>query len=369
MKIERVELRHVRIPLVSPFETSRWREEEKTCVIVKLASGSIVGFGECAVSQGPWYSYETVRSALHIMEEFLVPSVLGHDFKTAGELLDSVSLVRGHNMAKASFEMAFWDLAAKSKNVSLSRMLGGTLAKIVSGVSVGLQETVEKLVDVVESFLGLGYPRVKVKVKPGMDVKLVSGLRKEYPDTPLMVDGNGAYGSQAMNVLRELDQFGLLMIEQPFAWDDLVDHASLQKKIRTPVCLDESVAGLGDLRAALELGSCRVLNIKPARVGGLTVARMLHDICLSRKMPVWCGGLLETGIGRAANVALASLPGFVMPNDISASSRYFRDDIVRPEFVLNPDGTINVPQGPGIGVDVLEDRLDKFTLEKKSFPS
>lgn len=369
MKIEQVELRQVRIPLVSPFETSRWREEEKTCVIVKLESGSLVGFGECAVSRGPWYSYETVRSAWHIMEDFLVPTVLGRDFKTAGKLLDSVSLVRGHNVAKASFEMAFWDLAAKMRNVSLSKMLGGTVSKIVSGVSVGLQENVERLLGVVESFLDMGYRRVKVKVKPGMDVELVSGLREEFPDIPLMVDGNGAYDSKDMGALRKLDHFELLMIEQPFAWDDLVDHANLQKVIQTAVCLDESIAGLGDLRAALELGSCRVLNIKPARVGGLTVARMLHDVCLSRKMPVWCGGLLETGIGRAGNVALASLPGFVMPNDISASERYFREDIVRPGFVLNADGTIDVPQGPGIGVEVLEDRLDAFTLERKSFPS
>ncbi|HEY5620431.1 MAG TPA: o-succinylbenzoate synthase [Candidatus Bathyarchaeia archaeon] len=367
MKVESVELRQLRIPLASPFETSGWREEEKTCIIVGLRSGPLAGFGECAVSRGPWYSYETTHSAWHIMEEYIVPSVLGREFKTPGELLDVLSSIRGHNMAKAAFEMAFWDLVARERGVSLSKMLGGASSQVVSGVSVGIQESVGKLVDMVEKFLDRGYRRIKVKIKPGLDVKLVAALREEFPDTPLMVDANAAYRSEDMERLVKLDQFELLMIEQPFAWDDLVDHASLQKVIRTPVCLDESVAGLSDLKAALALESCRVLNIKPARVGGLTVARMMHDVCLSHRIAVWCGGLLETGVGRAHNVALASLPGFVMPNDISASDRWFKEDIVEPEFVLNPDGTINVPVGPGIGVEVLEDRLDRYTREKKRF--
>lgn len=367
VKVESVELRQLQIPLASPFETSGWREEEKTCIIVQLRSGSHLGFGECAVSRGPWYSYETTNSAWGIMQEYIVPVVLGHEFKTGGELLDSLSSIRGHNMAKAGFEMAIWDLAAKEKGVSLSKMLGGSMSRVVSGVSVGIQESVEKLVVVVEMFLDQGYRRVKVKVKPGLDVKLVSPLREEFPETPLMVDANGAYRFEDVGMLKELDQFELLMVEQPFAWDDLVDHASLQKTIKMPVCLDESVAGLGDLRAALALGSCRVLNIKPGRVGGLSVGTMLSQVCMSRGMPVWCGGLLETGVGRAHNIALASLPGFVMPNDISASDRYFEEDIVEPEFRLNPEGTITVPTGPGIGVKVLEDRLERFTRKKKSF--
>ncbi len=367
MKIESVELREVSIPLASPFETSGWREEEKTCIIVRLQGGSESGFGECAVSRGPWYSYETLTSAWHILEDYVVPVVVGKDFGKPGKILDEMASIRGHNMAKASVEMAFWDLLAKEKKVSLSKMLGGASQTIVSGVSIGLQKTREKLVDSVEKYLEQGYRRIKIKIKPGRDIDLVAAVREEFPDTPLMVDANGAYGPRESGTLARLDPFELLMIEQPFAWDDLVEHARLQKMIRTPVCLDESVAGLNDLESALALESCRVLNIKPARVGGLTVAKMIHDVCLGRKIPVWCGGLLETGVGRAHNVALASLPGFVMPNDISASSRYFKEDIVKPEFRLKADGTIAVPTGPGIGVEVLEDRLEEHTRKVKEF--
>ncbi len=367
MKIKAVELRQLRIPLASPFETSGWKEEEKTCIIVRLEGDSHSGFGECAVSKGPWYSYETLTSAWHIMEEYIVPGVLGKQFKTPEELLQALSSIRGHNMAKASFEMALWDLIAKDEDSPLSKMLGGTARTVLSGVSIGLQKNAEELVDATEKFLGQGYRRIKIKVKPGKDISLVAALREEFPDTPLMVDANGAYRAQDSSTLARLDTFDLLMIEQPFAWDDLVDHASLQKMIKTPVCLDESVAGLNDLKAALALESCRILNIKPARVGGLSVSKTLHDTCLERRMPVWCGGLLETGIGRAHNVALASLPGFVMPNDISASSRYFKEDIVEPEFRLNPDGTITVPTGPGIGVEVSEERVEKYTERSRVF--
>ncbi len=362
-----MELRQLRIPLVSPFETSGWREEEKTCIIVKLTGGSVSGFGECAVSEGPWYSYETLVSAWHVLEEYIVPQILGKEFEKPVEILGVMEPVRGHNMAKASVEMAFWDFLGKEAGKSLSRMLGGTAGSVASGVSVGLQKTREKLVSTVGKFLDEGYRRVKVKIKPGRDVELVEAVREEFPDTPLMVDANGAYDARGAGVLSRLDVFDLLMIEQPFAWDDLVEHAKLRKMIRTPVCLDESVGGLNDLESALALDSFGVLNIKPARLGGLSVSRMVHDVCRGRGLPVWCGGLLETGIGRAANLALASLPGFVMPNDISASNRYFREDIVEPEFRLGSDGTIRVPMGPGIGVEVVEGRLEKYTVKRKEF--
>jgi len=367
VKIDSVELRQLRMPLVSAFETSGWREEEKTCIIVRLRGGALSGFGECAVSQGPWYGYETLTSAWHVLEDYIVPSVLGKVFGKPREIVGALAGIRGHNMAKASVEMALWDLLAKEGNVSLSKMLGGTAHSVVSGVSIGIQKTREQLVDVAEKFLEQGYRRIKIKVKPGRDVDLVMAIREELPDTPLMVDGNGAYEPRELGRLARLDAFELLMIEQPFAWDDLVEHARLQGMIRTPVCLDESVASLSDLESALALGSCRVLNVKPARVGGLGVSRMIHDVCLGRKMPVWCGGLLETGVGRAANVALASLPGFVMPNDISASARYFEQDIVESEFRLKPDGTIDVPSGPGIGVEVLEDGLEECSERVKMF--
>ncbi len=367
MRIDAVELRQLRMPLVSPFETSGWREDEKTCIIVELHSGHESGYGECPVSAGPWYSYETTTSSWHVMKDYAIPLVLGKDFESPGKLLDSLDGIRGHNMAKASFEMAFWDLMARTKRVSLSKMLGGTQAKVASGVSVGIQKTTAKLVEVVDKFLEQGYRRIKIKIKPGQDLELVTAIREDFPDTPLMVDANGAYRPEDSEKLTRLDTFDLLMVEQPFAWDDLVDHAELQKKLKTPICLDESVTGLSDLRAALALKSCRILNIKPTRVGGFTTSKAIHDVCQLNGMPVWCGGLLETGIGRAHNVALASLPNFVMPNDISASSRYFKQDIVEPEFLLSNDGTITVPARPGLGVEVVEETLNKFTEERKVF--
>ncbi len=367
MRIEAVELRQLRLPLVSPFETSGWREDEKTCIIVELHSGRESGYGECSVSAGPWYSYETTTSSWHVMKEYITPLVLGKDFESPGKLLDSLDSIRGYNMAKASFEMAFWDLMAKTKRVSLSKMLGGTQSKVASGVSVGIQKTTVKLVEAVERFLEQGYRRIKIKIKPGQDLELVTAIREDFPDTPLMVDANGAYRFEDSEKLTRLDPFDLLMVEQPFAWDDLVDHAELQKKLRTPICLDESVASLSDLRAALALKSCMILNIKPTRVGGFTISKVIHDVCQANSMPVWCGGLLETGIGRAHNIALASLPNFVMPNDISASSRYFKQDIVEPEFSLNNDGTITVPTRPGLGVEVVEEKLNEFTRERKVF--
>ena len=365
MKIASVELRHVRIPLVSPFETSGWREEEKDCIIVKLEGDGHTGFGECAVGTGPWYSSETVAGAWKVMEDYFVPVIAGREIESPEEFLRVLSFARGNNLAKASFEMAFWDLTARERGVSLSKLLGGTKLNVESGVSVGIQKDTEQLVEVVSNYRDQGYLRIKIKIKPGRDLEQVSALRGHFPDTPLMADANGGYKGDQFDALVKLDQYGLLMIEQPFAWDDLVDHANLQRAIKTPICLDESVASLGDLRSALALRSCQILNIKPARVGGLSVAKQMHDVCLSHNMPVWCGGLLETGIGRAHNIALASLPGFVLPNDISASKRYFKEDIVSPEFTLNPDGTIAVPTGPGIGVEVLDDQLDDYTHEKK----
>jgi O-succinylbenzoate synthase len=367
VKIKSVQLRQLQVPFISPFETSGWREEEKNCIIVEMQSGTHTGYGECAVSPGPWYSSETITSAWHVMEDYIVPSVLGKEIPSAEDFLDLFAFVRGNNMAKASFEMAYWDLMARERDVSLSKALGGTKPRVESGVSVGIQKDTRQLIEVVSNYLGQGYRRIKIKIKPVKDTDQVSALREHFPDTPLMADANGAYNSDDFLALVKLDSYGLLMIEQPFAWDDLIDHANLQRAIKTPICLDESVASLNDLRTALALRSCRILNIKPARVGGLGISKQMHDTCRSHNMPVWCGGLLETGIGRAHSIALASLPGFVLPNDISASNRYFKKDIVSPEFTLNADGTITVPTGPGIGVEVLEDQLDEYTRQKKRF--
>jgi o-succinylbenzoate synthase len=367
LRVESITLRDLRIPLVSPFETSGWREEEKTCIIVEMKSGAISGFGECAVSPGPWYGPETITSAWHVMREYFVPRVLGKEFSVQRELVDSLSFVRGNNMAKASFDMAFYDLMAKREHVSLSRFLGGTKTKVESGVSVGIQKDADKLVTVVDDYLHQGYRRIKIKIKPGKDIAPVSTIRERFPDKMLMADANGAYKASEVPALFELDPYNLMMIEQPFAWDDFVEHANLQRALKTPICLDESISSINDLKTALSLKSCRILNLKPARVGGITASKEIHEICQAHSMPVWCGGLLETGIGRAHNIAVASLPGFILPNDISASNRYFIEDIVDPEFRLNSDGTITVPTGAGIGVDIRSDLLEKYTVNQMAF--
>jgi o-succinylbenzoate synthase len=367
LRIETITLRELRIPLVSPFETSGWREEEKTCVIVEMKSGDVSGFGECAVSLGPWYGPETITSAWHVMRRYFVPRVLGKEFSVQRELVDSLSFARGNNMAKASFDMAFYDLMAKQEHVSLSRFLGGTKTKVESGVSVGIQKDADKLVTVVDDYLHHGYRRIKIKIKPGRDIELVSTLSERFPDKMLMADANGAYKASDAPALFKLDPYNLVMIEQPFAWDDFVEHANLQRALKTPICLDESVSSINDLKTALAVKSCRVLNLKPARVGGITASKEIHDICRAHSMPIWCGGLLETGIGRAHNIAVASLPGFILPNDISASNRYFAEDIVDPEFMLNSDGTITVPTGPGLGVDIKNDLLEKYTVNQMAF--
>ena len=367
INIDAMELRELRIPLVSPFETSGWREEEKNCIIVEMKSQHLAGFGECAVSAGPWYGPETITSAWQVMQDYFVPTVLGKTFSSLGSLVESLEFVRGNNMAKAGFEMAFYDLAAKRDGVSLSTFLGGTKNKIESGVSVGIQTNSRKLVDVVSDYMQQGYRRIKIKIKPGKDIEQVSALKDHFPEIVLMADANGAYTTSDIKALFDLDRFNLLMIEQPFAWDDLFEHANLQRALKTPICLDESISSSNDLKTALALGSCKVLNLKPARVGGISMTKTMHEICQAHRLPMWCGGLLETGIGRAHNVAIAGLPGFTLPNDISASNRYFKEDIVDPEFKLNRESTITIPTGPGLGVEVVRDRLLKYSTRTELF--
>ena len=369
MKIERIELRIVEIPYVHPFETSFGREEKNQEIIVRLQSDSIEGFGECVALDKPYYSYETVQTEWHILQDFVIPEVLAREFGTPEDVQTVFKRIRGHFMAKAGIEEAFWDLFAKEKRVSLSTLLGGAKAKtktnprIDSGVSIGI-DSMEILLRNVSKKWEEGYKRIKIKIKPGWDVEVVKRIRKEFGDIPLMVDANAAYTMKDIDVMKELDQYGLMMMEQPFHYDDLYDHALLQKELETPVCLDESIKTVKDVQLALTLGSCRIINIKHGRVGVLLKSKEIHDLCYSKNVPVWAGGMLEFGIGRATNIALASLDGFCLPNDISATDRYYREDITDP-FVLNKDGTITVPDGPGIGVDVNEDRLEKYTLQKK----
>src|SRR5574341_303432 len=367
MRIERIEQRIIQMPLKYPFETSFSRVSAMDKIIVAVYSDGLIGYGESPVDTDPYYCYETIDTCWHIQQDFLIPTLLKHDIERASDVPQLLARVRGHPMAKAGLEFALWDLEAQRAGVSLSNMLGGVREKIDSGVSIGIEETAEQVLERIAMHLKEGYRRIKIKIKPGKDIKIVKRIRQQYPDILLMVDANSAYLLRDTAILQALDHFNLLMIEQPLAYDDIIEHAELQRQLQTPICLDESIHSTGRAREALTLGSCRIINIKPARVGGLTTAREIHDLCQEQNIPVWCGGMLESGVGRALNLALASLPNFTLPGDISATSRYWEQDITEEEFVLNSDGTIKVPQGPGIGVSVMSDRLDKVTIKKAAY--
>ena len=337
------------------------------CWWKRFADG-LVGYGECPADRDPGYSYETVGTAWHILQDFLIPAVMDKEIADASELQQMMAFVRGHLMAKAGLEMALWDLLGKSQGKSLSQMLGGVHQRVEVGVSVGLQESPQMLVEVVQSYLELGYRRVKIKIKPGRDVADASAVRQAFPDLRLQVDANSAYTLESAGSLTPLDELELLLIEQPLAEDDLWDHHHLQVWFRTPICLDESITSPRLARQALEMQACRVINIKAGRVGGISQAVAIHDLCMSRDVPVWCGGMLETGVGRASNLALASLPGFTLPGDISATDRYYQEDITQERFTLNPDSTIDVPTAPGLGVSIDAVALKRATVAKLTLP-
>lgn len=367
MLIERIELRHIKMDLVSPFVTSMGTEYDEEHIIICTESEGVTGWGESVAEGTPFYSYETVQTAWHILQDFLIPSILGKNLSSIDEALEAYGKVRGHMMAKAGLEASLWDVFAKSRNLSLSQLIGGTRKKVDVGVSIGIQDSVPLLLKKVEGYLSEGYKRIKIKIAPGFDMQFVKALRKEFPGLLLQVDANSAYTLDDADIFREMDDYNLSLIEQPLGYEDIFDHSKLQRLIKTPICLDESIHSLDDTRAAIELESCRIINIKPGRVGGFTESKLIHDYCASMKIPVWHGGMLESGIGRAGNVALASLPNFTLPGDISASKRYYKEDIVEPEFVVNSDGTMTVPTKPGIGVDVNMKMLDKVTVRKQSF--
>jgi o-succinylbenzoate synthase len=367
MIIERIELRHIKMDLVSPFVTSMGTEYDEEHIIVSVDAEGVKGWGESVAEGTPFYSYETVPTAWHILKDFLVPSVLGKDLSGIDEAISYYSKVRGHMMAKAGLEAALWDAFSKTRGLSLSKMLGGVREKVPVGVSIGIQESTAKLIKKVEGYLAEGYKRIKIKISPGFDIQFVEALRKEFNDLLLQVDANSAYTLDDLDLFKRMDDYNLILIEQPLGYEDIFDHSKLQHVIKTPICLDESIHSLDDTRAAIELDSCRVINIKPGRVGGFTESRLIHDYCASKNIPVWHGGMLESGIGRAGNVALASLPNFTLPGDISASKRYYKQDIVEPEFVVNLDGTMDVPAKPGIGVEVNMKMLDYVTVRSESF--
>lgn len=364
MKIESITLHHLSMPLVAAFETSFGRETDRQCVLITLKAEGLTGFGECVASRDPGYSYETVGTAWHILKDFVAPLILGKDLLDAQDFQKRVEGIRGHHLAKAGVEMALWDLLGKRDGKSLKEMFVDTRDKVEVGVSIGIQESASALVRTVESYLEKGYRRVKIKIKPGREVDETSAVRRAYPDLRLQVDANSAYTLETADGLKPLDDLKLLLIEQPLYEDDIWDHRKLQAEFKTPICLDESVISPRHTRYALEMQACKIINIKPARVGGLSQGIMIHDYCQVRNVPVWCGGMLETGVGRASNLAIASLPGFILPGDISASDRYYQRDITNERFVLNNDSTIDVPNGPGLGITIDEKALKQFTLSE-----
>ena len=366
MKIDRVELRELRMKLREPFETSTGVCSERRVLLVALHSEGIAAWGECVAGETPAYSYETTDTAWSILTGLILPRLPGTVMEAATDIVPVFEGIRGHPMARAAVEMAAWDLEAKARGDSLAALLGGVRGSVPVGVSIGLQPTDDELNRKVGSYLEEGYARIKVKIKPGRDVAMLQGLRDRFPDVPVMADANSAYSLEDLPSLKELDELDLMMIEQPLAHDDYLDHARLQRELKTPICLDESIRSVGDAALALELGACRIINIKPGRVGGLSSAKAIHDLCVTHEMPVWCGGMLESGVGRAHNVALASLPGFTLPGDISASRRYWSEDIVAPEFVLER-GTVSVPTGPGIGVELRGNLLEDWAVRQEHF--
>jgi O-succinylbenzoate synthase len=368
MRISTVELFIIQMPLKSPFQTHLGSVHERESIIVKVTNKEgISGFGEGVAFSSPWYTEETVATCLHMLQDFLIPLLQKHPIQHPDEasILFNKSL-RRNNMAKAALEMALWDLYAKTRSQPLSKMFGSTRTRIPSGVVVATDSTVKALRQI-EEYLQEGYQRIKVKINPNQDYSFLADIRRHYPDLPIMADANSAYSLKDIDRLKALDEWDLLMIEQPLAQDDLIEHAILQKEIKTPICLDESIVSFEDARKAIEFGSCKVINIKAGRVGGLSEAKRIHDYCFDRGIPVWCGGMIEFGISRAHNIALASLPGFTIPGDISASSRFWDEDIISPEVTVH-NGEIAVPEYPGIGYSINEKRLQETSISQRLFP-
>ena len=367
MKVHEVTLRTLKMRMKFPFETSFGVLQDKEFLLLEAKTeDSLTGYGEGVAFTAPWYTEETVTSMKHVLTEFLIPAILNKTIAHPDELQTIFAQIRRNAMAKACLEGAFWDLYAQRNKQSLAQAIGGTANRISVGVSIGIQPTVEQLLNTIEGYLAQGYKRIKIKIKPGWDVNVVKAIRERFGDIPLMVDANSAYTLSDIEHLQQLDVYNLLMIEQPLAYDDIVDHATLQQQLKTPICLDESINSFDDARRAIALGSCRIINIKIGRVGGITVAKQIHDLCGQHGIAVWCGGMLEAGVGRAHNVALTSLSNFTLPGDTAASSRYWAQDIIEPEVMVE-NGWIEVPTKIGIGYQINEAVVEKFTIEKRTF--
>jgi len=364
VKIRSVELREIHLRLRERFEISTGGWDQRRILLLRMESEDAESWSECVAAEAPNYSYETPETAWHVLTDYVLPEVVGRKTESPVSVLEPVSWIRGHPMALATVEMGAWALEADARGLSLAALLGGSgRSSVPVGVSVGLQETDELLLAQVEERLAQGYKKIKIKIKPGRDVEMLREVRRRFPHAPLMADANSSYTLADAGILKELDELDLMMVEQPLAFEDLREHALLQAQMQTPLCLDESIRGPGDTRLALQLGSGRIINIKPGRVGGFGSSLAIHDICADAGVPVWCGGMLEAGIGRAYNLALASLPNFTLPGDISESRRYWAEDIIEPEFVME-DGFMGVPSDPGLGVTVRRERVERLTVRE-----
>jgi O-succinylbenzoate synthase len=366
MKIEAITLREIQMPLVHFFETSFGRTYSRRILLVTVHTEGIDGWGECVVGEDPFYSSEWIETAWPTLTKYLIPMLLGKSIESGRECPALLAKVRSHRMAKAGLENALWDAEAIQKKQPLWKLLGGTRREIPCGVSIGIQDSVEQLLEKIQIELATGYRRIKVKVKPGWDVNVLERIRSRWSDITLSCDANSAYTLDQVEHLRKFDQFNLLMIEQPLWNDDIYYHARLQKELRTSICLDESIVSARAAAFAVETGACRIVNVKVGRMGGFSEALAVHEVCRTHKIPVWCGGMLETGIGRAQNIALSTLPNFSLPGDVSASKRYWKEDIIEPEVEVSPQGMIAISDQPGTGYRIKPDLIDKLAVRKET---
>lgn len=364
MRLHSLTLREIHLKLIAPFETSMDRVSDRRILLVEAHLDKVSGWGECTAPENPFYCPEDTDTAWHILKNYLWPALKGRELSSSSDVWPLLSHVRGHNMAKAAVETAVWDAEAKLKNIPLWKLIGGERQEIPCGVSIGIKDSLDELVATVKKELAAGYQRIKIKIKPGKDIQAVQRLRKEFPLIKLMVDANSAYRRQDLPLLKQLDTYYLMMIEQPLGWDDLFGHIELQKNLQTPICLDECIHAYEQAEAAIALGACKIINIKLGRVGGHLQAKRIHDLCQKNPIPVWCGGMLESGIGRAQNIAMSTLPNFSLPGDVTASQRYWHEDIISPEVTVTPQGTIKVPTGPGIGYSPRLDRIASLTTRQ-----
>jgi o-succinylbenzoate synthase len=366
-RVEQIKLRHIKMPLVHFFETSFSRTYERDIVLVEAMAGGVSGWGEVTAGENPFYNEEWTGSIWPLLLHYVAPRVLNVEFESAMDVYPRLQHIRGHNMTKGGMEAAVWDLQARLNGNPLWKEIGaGVRREIACGVSIGIQDSVAQLLGKIEAELNAGYQRIKLKIKPGWDVDVIREVRKRFPDTPLMADANSAYTLRDCNHLRKLDEFGLMMIEQPLAHDDIIDHAALQKSLQTPICLDECIRSAHHAEQAIQMQACRIINIKLGRVGGFAEAKRLHDVCQANDIPVWCGGMLESGIGRAHNIALSTLPNFVLPGDVSASKRYWRQDIVQPAIEVTSHGTIVLTDDVGFGYALDTKFLGEVTVRAET---